>query len=98
MSIEFDIGASHEKQPTVASPVDPVVSCELNLLSQADAKEQLIRQQAKEVLNLKHRFLTANGWEITGEMLGLITSYFYQKFGELFICEDEAIDRQLNSN
>lgn len=26
MSIEFDVGASHDKQPTVASPIKPVVS------------------------------------------------------------------------
>ncbi len=29
MSIEFDKGASHDKQPTVASPIEPVVSSEL---------------------------------------------------------------------
>jgi hypothetical protein len=66
------------------------------LLSVIHGLDEEIRVKSTKLLFLKNDFLRRSGWEITRELVGPTDSYFYSKFGELFVCEDEAIDREIN--
>ena len=67
-----------------------------DLLCAIDELDEKLRVQAIELLQMRNRFLKLSGWEITREKIGPTHSYFYQKYGEIFICEHEAIDREVN--
>lgn len=66
------------------------------LLCAIDALDEDIRQKSIKLLMMRNEWLRLKGWEITSEEIGPTHSYFYQKFGELFICEYDAIDRELH--
>lgn len=66
------------------------------LLCAIDELDENIRVKSVELLLMRNDFLRKSGWEITCEKIGPTHSYYYQKFGELFICEHDAIDREIN--
>lgn len=65
------------------------------MLKEIEALEEEIRVKAWKLLQMRNEYLRRNGWEITSEDIGFTASYFYQKFGELYICEYEALGREL---
>ena len=67
-----------------------------DLLCAIDELDEHIRVKSVELLLMRNEFLRKSGWEITREQIGPTHSYFYQKFGELLICEHDAIDREIN--
>ena len=66
------------------------------LLCAIDELDERIRVKSVELLLMRNEFLKKSGWEITREKIGPTHSYFYQKFGDLLICEHDAIDREIN--
>ena len=66
-----------------------------NLLCEINKLDEEIRVKAIKLLSMRNDWLSGKGWEITYEDIGT-RSYFYQKFGELFICEHDAINRELH--
>lgn len=67
------------------------------LLSEIAAVESSVRQQSRELLLLKNRFLSESGWEVSSEIIGPTESYFYRKDSVTYICEDDAIEQELHS-
>jgi len=37
-----------------------------------------------------------NGWEVEEHLVGPTTTKIYRKWGEVFICEHEAIDAEIH--
>lgn len=65
------------------------------LLEEIFELDEKIRADSERVLDMRNDFLRKNGWSVESELIGPSITYFYRKDDQLFICEHEAIDREI---
>ena len=66
------------------------------LLREINELDERLRKDSKQLLSKRIKWLKMNGWEVEEHLVGPTTTKIYRKWGEVFICEHEAIDAEIH--